>query len=151
MAEEKKLRGREEKFCLEYIVDYNATQAAIRAGYSEKSASNAGYRLLKKDEVFARVCELQKEFNKTRCFEDKERVLAESWSVYEIATAAKPVLEWDYDEHKYVETGEYQIDGKTAVKTLELIAKMSGLLTDKVEHKFGDGGIEVNISVAEDE
>ena len=38
MAEEKKLSGKEERFCQEYIVDYNATKAAIRAGYSERSA-----------------------------------------------------------------------------------------------------------------
>lgn len=151
MAEEKKLKGREERFCLEYIIDYNATKAAMRAGYSEKSAANAGYRLLKKDEILARVREIQEEFNKTRSFEEKARVLMETWNLYEVATAAKPVLEWDYDEHKYVETGEYQIDGKTAGKALELIAKMSGLLTDKVEHKFGNGGVEVKVSVADDE
>lgn len=127
------LKGKIERFCEEYIVDYNATKAAIRAGYKETSAANQGSRLLKNDEVLARVRELQEEFNKTRCFDEKERVLAEAWSVLEIATAAKPVLEWDYDERKYVETGEYQIDGKTAIKTLELIAKMGGMLTEKVD------------------
>ena len=145
------LKGKIERFCEEYIVDYNATKAAIRAGYKETSAANQGSRLLKNDEVLARVRELQEEFNKTRCFDEKERVLAEAWSVLEIATAAKPVLEWDYDEHKYVETGEYQIDGKTAIKTLELIAKMGGMLTDTVEHRFGDGGVEINVKVAGDE
>lgn len=145
------LKGKAEKFCMEYVVDYNATKAAVRAGYSEASAANAGYRLLKNDDVLARVRELQEEFNKTRCFDEKSRVLAECWSVYDIATAAKPVMEWDREEKCYKETGEYQIDGRTAAKSLELIAKMSGMLTDKVEHKFGEGGIEVNISVADND
>lgn len=147
--EEKKLTFREEKFCMEYIIDHHGTKAAIRAGYSEKSAAVTASKLLKKANIAARVREIQEEFNKTRCFEDRERVLAEAWDLLAIAKAAKPVLEWDYNERKYVETGEYQIDGRTAAKAIEIIAKMGGMLTESHEHKFGEGGIEVNIKVAE--
>lgn len=40
------LSPKQKKFCQEYIVDLNATQAAIRAGYSEKTANEQGARLL---------------------------------------------------------------------------------------------------------
>lgn len=42
----KKLTDKQEAFCREYIIDYNATQAAIRAGYSRKTANEQGARLL---------------------------------------------------------------------------------------------------------
>ena len=38
----KKLRNRQQRFCEEYLIDLNATQAAIRAGYSEKTARVIG-------------------------------------------------------------------------------------------------------------
>ena len=38
-------------FCDEYLIDLNATQAAIRAGYSEKTAYSQGQRLLKNVEI----------------------------------------------------------------------------------------------------
>ena len=47
----KKLTPKQFKFVQEYLIDMNATQAAIRAGYSEKTAYSQGQRLLKKGEV----------------------------------------------------------------------------------------------------
>jgi len=41
-----KLTDKQRKFCDEYLVDLNATQAAIRVGYSEKTASEQSSRLL---------------------------------------------------------------------------------------------------------
>lgn len=41
-----KLNERQERFCNEYLIDLNATQAAIRAGYSEKTAAAQAARLL---------------------------------------------------------------------------------------------------------
>lgn len=38
---------KQEKFCVEFLVDLNGTQAAIRAGYSEKTAYSQGQRLFK--------------------------------------------------------------------------------------------------------
>lgn len=49
---------KQERFCLEYIVDLNATQAAIRAGYAERSARSQGSKLLTKGDIQARVGEL---------------------------------------------------------------------------------------------
>lgn len=45
------LTGKQKRFCDEYLIDLNATQAAIRAGYSEKTAYSAGQRLLKNVEI----------------------------------------------------------------------------------------------------
>jgi phage terminase small subunit len=126
------LKGMREAFAMEYIVDYNATKAAIRAGYSEDSAASEGSRLLKNAKVAARVRELQEQFNKERCFGDKERVLKELWETYEKATQAVPVMVWDSAKHSYVESGEFSFDGKTATKAMELIGKMSGMFTEKV-------------------
>ena len=42
---------KQERFCAEYLVDCNATQAAIRAGYSEKTAYSIGVENLKKPEI----------------------------------------------------------------------------------------------------
>lgn len=144
------LSGKIERFCEEYLVDYNATQAAIRAGYKEKSAANQGSRLLKNDEVLARVRELQEEFNKKRCFAEKDRVLNELWGIAEKAMQKTPVMEWDSSEHAYVPTGEWAFDGKTATKALELIGKMSGMFEKDEKKKFGSGGIEINVTVAGD-
>lgn len=54
-----KLSPKRERFAQEWVVDLNATQAAIRAGYSEKTAKQQGSRLLTNADVAARVKELQ--------------------------------------------------------------------------------------------
>lgn len=43
---EKKLTAKQQRFCDEYLIDLNATQAAIRAGYSKRTANEQGARLL---------------------------------------------------------------------------------------------------------
>lgn len=53
-----KLTAKQEMFCREYIIDFNATQAAIRAGYSKKTAGSVGGENLKKPEIMNRVNEL---------------------------------------------------------------------------------------------
>lgn len=45
------LNKRQERFCEEYLIDLNATQAALRAGYSAKTAYSSGQRLLKDVEI----------------------------------------------------------------------------------------------------
>jgi len=49
------------KFCQEYLVDFNATQAAIRSGYSEDTAGSIGHENLKKPEIEGYIAELQKD------------------------------------------------------------------------------------------
>lgn len=52
-----KLTAKQQQFCDEYLIDLNATQAAIRAGYSDKRASEQAYQLLQKTTVKAYIQE----------------------------------------------------------------------------------------------
>ena len=54
------LTQKQKKFCNEYLLDLNATQAAIRAGYSSRRASEIGYQLLHKTTVQSVIQKLQK-------------------------------------------------------------------------------------------
>lgn len=63
--EEKKLTPKQEKFCQEYLVDLNATQAAIRSGYSIDTAHSIGWENLRKPEIQLRLTELRNELSST--------------------------------------------------------------------------------------
>ena len=52
------LTPKQAKFCIEYIVDLNATQAAIRAGYSPRSARAVGAKNMTKHDIAGRLAEL---------------------------------------------------------------------------------------------
>lgn len=60
-----KLTARQEKFCYEYVIDLNATQAAIRAGYSQKTAHSIASRMLRIVEVQKFIQSLQADLEKT--------------------------------------------------------------------------------------
>lgn len=53
------MTDKQQRFCEEYMVDLNATQAAIRAGYSPQTAEQIGYQLLQKTSVCAEIARLQ--------------------------------------------------------------------------------------------
>ncbi len=53
------LNKKQERFCREFLIDCNAGQACIRAGYSAKTAYSAGPRLLNNPRIQARIAELQ--------------------------------------------------------------------------------------------
>lgn len=59
-----KLTAKQQRFCDEYLIDLNATQAAIRAGYSPKTAEQLAYQLLQKTSVQNHISELQKKREK---------------------------------------------------------------------------------------
>jgi phage terminase small subunit len=58
-----KLTDKQELFAREFIVDLNATQAAIRAGYSEKSSRNQGARMMANDDILTRIAALKADRN----------------------------------------------------------------------------------------
>lgn len=70
------LSDRMEAFCQEYLVDLNATAAAIRAGYSEKTARQIGGENLGKSEIADRIAELKAERSR-RVEVTADEVLAE--------------------------------------------------------------------------
>jgi len=70
------LTEKQKKFVEEYLVDLNATQAAIRAGYSPKTASDEGYKLVHKGRVASRIArEMAERSRRTGITQD--RVLRE--------------------------------------------------------------------------
>lgn len=59
MEEEIKLNAKQKRFCEEYLIDLNATQATIRAGYSKESARSIGCENLTKPNIQSYIAELQ--------------------------------------------------------------------------------------------
>jgi len=60
-----KLTDKQERFCYEYCIDFNATQAAIRAGYSNKTANEQGSQNLVKLSIQTRIKEMQSNLSST--------------------------------------------------------------------------------------
>ncbi len=131
----KKLTDRQERFCREYIIDYNATDAAIRAGYSKKTAYSIGSENLKKPELLARVRELQTEQAERLCI-NADWVVMQLVEVYNRCMQHKPVYEWRNGE--LVETGEYAFDSKGALNALEMIGKHLAMFNNDKSKKNED-------------
>jgi len=109
------LNAKQTKFVEEYMVDLNATQAAIRAGYSEKSASAIGHENLSKPEI-------QSELSK-RIQERSQRTQVDAdWVVENLVGNHTRAVETDELGHSN--------------KALELLGKNCGMFTSKldVEH-----------------
>lgn len=136
MDEKRELTSKEERFCLEYIVDYNGSAAARRCGYGEKTAAKTASRLLRRPEVMERITQLQAEQRERLCV-SADLVVIRTMELLDVCMAAKPVMEWDYSEHAMVPTGEYQVDSKGAAKALEILAKHLGM-DGKGEQKSDD-------------
>lgn len=110
------LTDQQELFCKEYIIDLNATQAAKRAGYSEKTAQEQGSRLLSNVMVQERITELKSDREK-RLQIDADWVLKQAVKVHERCMQAEPVIIGGEP------TGEYKFDSAGANKSLELVGK----------------------------
>lgn len=111
-----KLNDRQQLFAQEYLVDLNATQAAIRAGYSQKTARSQGERLLTNVDIAAAIKDgIQERIKKTQI--TAERVLLE------LAAIAFMDIE------KLTEVGGKITD---KLKALELIGRHFGMFTDKI-------------------
>lgn len=60
------LNAKQKKFCLEYLKDFNATKAALRSGYSERSAGSIGAENLQKPEILEEIKRLSDSLFKTQ-------------------------------------------------------------------------------------
>lgn len=131
-AGEAKLTAKQELFCQEYLVDLNATQAAIRAGYSEATAKEQGSRMFTNVNISSRVKELMAaRIEKTGV--TQEWVLMRLVEISDRCVQAKPVQEWDYDAKCFKNTGEFEFDSSGANKATELIGKHLGMFKEKLE------------------
>ena len=134
----KKLTDKQQRFVEEYLVDLNATQAAIRADYSEKTAYSIGQENLKKPEIQTAIQkELQKRTERTHV--DQDYVINGLVKIHERCMSAEPVL-----DHAGEETGEYRFNAAGANKALELLGKNLKMFTEKVEHS-GNTGLNIRI------
>ena len=106
------MTGKQQRFCEEYIVDLNATQAAIRAGYAAKAAYSQGQRLLKNVEVENYIDQLKAEQSK-RTGITADRVLDE-------------LAKLGFADMSEVD----QFKASDKLRALELIGKHIGLFKD---------------------
>ncbi len=85
------LTPKQQRFIDEYLTDLNATQAAIRAGYSEKTASQVGFENLRKPQIAAAVSKAKRERSEATKI-DAEWVLKQAVEVHRRAMQeVKPI------------------------------------------------------------
>ena len=124
------LTPKQQAFINEYMIDCNGTQAAIRAGYSPKTANEQASRLLANVSILQAVKEEQdKRAGKVGL--SSEWVLKRLRDISDRCMQAEPVLVREGSE--WVESGEYKFDSSGANKSTELIGKHLGMFTDKLE------------------
>lgn len=160
------LNEKQKRFGDEYLIDLNATQAAIRAGYSEKTAYSAGQRLLKNVEVQAFIEERMKQrLERTEITQDmvlNELAKVGFSDLRNVFTPMGGILDpqdWDDSTAGAIssvevvrrQSGEYDEDGNPIpehvhkikvwdkVSALEKMGKHLGMFTDKVDmHHSGN-------------
>ena len=143
-----KLTPKQEMFIREYLIDLNATQAAKRAGYSERTAKSIGQRLLTNVDISRAIQEANaKRVNKLEL--SAEWVLQNLKNVAERCQQAEPVMAFDYEEKRMLPTGEYKFDSQGANKALELIGKHLKLFTDNI-NLSGDVVVIKGVDLLED-
>ena len=124
------LTPKQERFVEEYLIDLNATQAAIRAGYSAKTASRIGPELLGKTCVSDAI-QAQRAKLSERTMRTAADVMADIGRVR--ASAMQTVID--------PQSGaEVMISYKDAIKALELEGKHLGAFVDRVELTGKDRG-----------
>lgn len=134
------LTDKQEAFCQQYLLDLNATQAAIRAGYSENTAQEQGSRLLSNVMVASRVRELMAG-RADRVQVDADWVLGRLVEISNKCMEAKAVMVFDPVEkcmtQKQTPEGEllYEFDSIGANKATELIGKHLGFFGQHQKQK----------------
>lgn len=136
-----KLTDKQTAFVREYLIDLNATQAAIRAGYSERTASRIGPQLLGKTCVREAIEKAQAK-RAQRVEVTQDYVLSNLVEVVERTMQRAPVL--GKGEQVTDEEGRavWTFDAKNANRALELLGKHLGIFTDKIRAEVSgpDGG-----------
>ena len=139
-----KMTEKQKRFCDEYLIDLNATQAAIRAGYSKKTARAIANENLTKPYI--------NEYIKKRMAEKEAELIADQDEVLRYLTSVlrgesqstEIVIEGTGDGCSEARTMTKEPSEKDRLKAAELLGKRYGLYTDKVET---DIDMELNITV----
>ena len=126
-----KLTKKNEVFCDEYLIDLNATQAAIRAGYSVESAGSIGSELLKKPEIRARIDRAMAERSK-RTGINADRVLLELGKIAFVN--AIDVINMTFSKEPKSSYSLFSKSDFGAASTIKLLLQkyMSGLRADLI-------------------
>ena len=132
------LKPQVRKFVQEYLLDLSGKDAAIRAGYSEKTAASQASRLMRDPSVRAyRDALLQEQFDAIGV--TRHSIAAEVWELYQRCKAKEPVMEWDSIEKVWKESGFWTFNVKGALKALEMLGRMLPELDeDEEEDSFED-------------
>ena len=140
----KALTEKQKKFCHEYMIDFNASQAYIRAGYSKNGAKVSACKLLTNTNLqFFLAGLIQKQAKKAEI------------TVSEIIQKLKIVVDRCMQkiqvfDKKGEPTGEWKFDSVGAVRSLELLGKHLAMFTDKLQVKDEDLHITVTLQNAGD-
>lgn len=137
-----KLTPKQERFCEEYLIDLNAKQAAIRAGYSPKTAENQASRLLSIVKVQEFISEKRSKLSE-KIGLSAEWVLNRLKDISDRCIQAEPVMIRGLDG-KLVESGEYKFDSAGANKATELIGRHLGVF--ELDNKQKSSVINVNLT-----
>ncbi len=153
-AKKKPNDNKRKAFVREYLKDQNGKQAAIRAGYSKKTAEVQASQLLSNLKVKTAVEEKMKALE-AKVLVTKEYVVKSFKAVAERCMQAEPVMEFDHELNEKVQATTYVKDEKTgemkkvgifkfdasgANKALECLGKHLGIFIEKHELTGKDGG-----------
>lgn len=122
------LTDKQRRFVAEPLVDFNATQAAIRAGYSKRTAAAIGAENLRKPRIAAALASAQSETGK-RLALTKDWALQKLMENVDRAMQAEAVVDRQANE-----TGEYRYDGAVANKAPELLGSWASCESSDSQH-----------------
>ena len=144
-----KMTAKQQRFCDEYLVDLNATQAAIRAGYSEKNARNIASENLAKPNIKAYIDRRMAE-KESALIADQDEVLKYLTAVMRGQTQSEVVVVENIGDYmSEARTMQKAPDEKERLKAAELLGKRYGLYTDKI-NEVVDMDLQITVDYGED-
>lgn len=139
-----KLTEKQKIFCDEYIISLNATQAAIKAGYAEKTAYAIGAENLRKPKIQSYISE-RMEQKESSLIATQDEVLQYLTSVLRgESQTTDTLLVGMGDGYQEVQEVEKKPSEKDRLKAAELLGKRYGLYTDKIS---ADVDMSLDISI----
>lgn len=128
-----KLNEKQQRFVDEYLIDLNATQAAIRAGYSEKTARSQGQRLLTNVDIKTYIDEQLKKIHNEKIADVKEIMIYLTSVLRGESESEIVVIEGTGDGCSDARRMSKAPDEKERLKAAELLGKRYGLFKEKLE------------------